>query len=86
MTGVNGQLGRDCVEELRKRGHNAIDSDIQKQDRDEYLSMDITDREAVMRTAADVKPDVIIHCAAWTAVDATEAEENRDKVHAINVG
>ena len=84
VTGVNGQLGHDCVEELRGRGHKAIGSDIQKQDKDEYLSMDITDRKAVMRTVADIKPDVIIHCAAWTAVDAAEAEENREKVHAIN--
>ena len=58
---------------------------FQKQDKDAYVSMDITDREAVMRTVADMKPDVIIHCAAWTAVDAAEAEENRGKVHAINV-
>ena len=85
VTGVNGQLGHDCVEELRKRGHSAIGSDIQKQDKDSYISMDITDREAVIRTVADVKPDVIIHCAAWTAVDAAEAEENREKVFAINV-
>lgn len=85
VTGVNGQLGHDCMEELGKRGHSAIGSDIQKQDKDSYISMDITDREAVIRTVADVKPDVIIHCAAWTAVDAAEAEENREKVHAINV-
>ena len=85
VTGVNGQLGHDCMEELRKRGHSAIGSDIQKQDKDSYISMDITDREAVIRTVADVKPDVIIHCAAWTAVDAAEAEENREKVFAINV-
>ena len=85
MTGVNGQLGHDCVEELRRRGHNVIGSDIQEQNRDEYLSMDITDRDAVMIAVADIKPEVIIHCAAWTAVDAAEADENRKKVHAINV-
>ena len=85
VTGVNGQLGHDCVEELRRRGHNVIGSDIQEQNRDEYLSMDITDRDAVMIAVADIKPEVIIHCAAWTAVDAAEADENRKKVHAINV-
>ena len=85
VTGVNGQLGHDCVEELRRRGHNVIGSDIQEQNRDEYLSMDITDRDAVMIAVADIKPAVIIHCAAWTAVDAAEADENRKKVYAINV-
>ena len=85
VTGVNGQLGHDCVEELRRRGHNVIGSDIQEQNRDEYLSMDITDRDAVMIAVADIKPEVIIHCAAWTAVDAAEADENRKKVYAINV-
>ena len=85
VTGVNGQLGHDCVEELRKRGYHVTGSDIQKLDQDAYVSMDITDREVVMRTVADLKPDVIIHCAAWTAVDAAEAEENRGKVYAINV-
>ena len=85
VTGVNGQLGHDCVEELRRRGHNVIGSDIQEQNRDEYLSMDITDRDAVMIAVAEIKPEVIIHCAAWTAVDAAEADENRKKVHAINV-
>ena len=85
VTGVNGQLGHDCVEELRKRGYHVTGSDIQKLDQDAYVSMDITDREVVMRTVVDLKPDVIIHCAAWTAVDAAEAEENRGKVYAINV-
>ena len=84
VTGVNGQLGHDCVEELRRRGYLVTGTDIQKQDKEAYVSMDITDRKAVMRTVADIKPDVIIHCAAWTAVDAAEAEENREKVHAIN--
>ena len=86
VTGVNGQLGHDCVEELHKRGHEVIGSDIQKQDNDAYVGMDITDREAVMSVVSSIKPDVIIHCAAWTAVDAAEAEENRRKVYAINAG
>ena len=49
-----------------------------------YMQLDITDAEAVMSVIKDVTPDVIIHCAAWTAVDAAEDEENREKVHAIN--
>lgn len=85
VTGVNGQLGHDCVEELNNRGYKVIGSDIQKQERDAYISMDITDRDAVLSAVSGIKPDVIIHCAAWTAVDAAEEEENRGKVYAINV-
>ncbi|MBQ8006899.1 MAG: dTDP-4-dehydrorhamnose reductase [Lachnospiraceae bacterium] len=85
VTGVNGQLGHDCVEELHNRGYNVIGSDIQKQERDAYFSMDITDRDAVLSAVSGIKPDVIIHCAAWTAVDAAEEEDNRGKVYAINV-
>lgn len=92
VTGVNGQLGHDCVNELTKRGYEAVGSDIQEAAAGltaagqaiTYIRLDITDREAVMRTIASVDPDVIIHCAAWTAVDAAEDEENRPKVHAIN--
>ena len=50
-----------------------------------YISLDITDKEAVSRVIKEVKPDVIVHCAAWTAVDAAEDEENQPKVRAINV-
>ena len=50
-----------------------------------YVQMDITDAEAVCRTISGIKPDAVIHCAAWTAVDAAEDEENREKVYAINV-
>lgn len=85
VTGVNGQLGHDCVEELNNRGYKVIGSDIQKQERDAYISMDITDRDAVLSAVSGIKPDVIIHCAAWTAVDAAEEEENHGKVYAINV-
>ena len=68
VTGVGGQLGHDCVNELVKRGHEAIGSDIQ----------------AKYSGVRRIRPDAIIHCAAWTAVDAAEDEENRPKVRAIN--
>lgn len=74
VTGVNGQLGFDVVNELNRRGHEAVGVDI--------AEMDITDRTAVERVMNKVKPEAVVHCAAWTAVDA--AEDNADKVHAIN--
>ena len=86
VTGVGGQLGFDVVNELKKRGHTAIGSDIidsAPQDF-EYIKLDITDKEAVSKAIADTKPDAVIHCAAWTAVDAAEDEENQPKVFAIN--
>jgi dTDP-4-dehydrorhamnose reductase len=82
VTGVGGQLGHDVVNELQKRGHEAIGSDLVSGD----LLLDITDREAVISAVSDIRPDAVIHCAAWTAVDAAEDEENRDKVFAINAG
>ncbi|MCQ2567743.1 MAG: dTDP-4-dehydrorhamnose reductase [Mogibacterium sp.] len=94
VTGVGGQLGHDCVNELMIRGHEAVGSDIQPSYAGvndgtavvtvPYVQLDITDKEAVKETIEDLKPDVIIHCAAWTAVDAAEDEENRAKVDAIN--
>lgn len=109
ISGVNGQLGHDCVNEMSKRGHEVIGSDIQKGDgtvalgdqaqvggaqlqgdcaragKPAYVSLDITDAEAVRNTIGALKPDAIIHCAAWTAVDAAEDEANKPKVYAINV-
>ena len=76
VTGVKGQLGYDIVSELNNRGHEAIGVDI--------AEMDITDKEAVERVLQSVKPQAVIHCAAWTAVDAAEEEENVSKVRAIN--
>ena len=73
VTGVKGQLGFDVVKELKKRGYDAVGVDINE--------MDITDAEVI----TDVNPDVVVHCAAWTAVDAAEDEENIPKVRAINV-
>lgn len=81
VTGANGQLGHDVVNELRKRGHEAITTDIIG-DMD-YL-LDIT-KEDVIDSVKKTDPDAIIHCAAWTAVDAAEDEENKEKVYAINV-
>ncbi len=98
VTGVCGQLGHDVVNELIKRGHLAVGSDIADsylgvQDGSEvtkapYVKLDITDEAAVKKLFAegfsDGKIDVIVHCAAWTAVDAAEDEANKPKVKAIN--
>lgn len=95
VTGVMGQLGHDVVNELLKRGYEAVGSDIADAPIEDgsvdcgsgkvrYVKLDITDEAAVTKAVEDVKPDAIIHCAAWTAVDAAEDEENKDKVFAIN--
>ena len=81
VTGANGQLGHDVVNELRDRGHFAITTDIAG---DMDYILDIT-KEDVIDAVKRIEPDVIIHCAAWTAVDAAEDEENKEKVYAINV-
>ncbi len=81
VTGANGQLGHDVVNELRKRGHEAITTDIAGEM--DYL-LDITKDDAV-DSIKKIDPEAIIHCAAWTAVDAAEDEENRERVYAINV-
>ena len=87
VTGVAGQLGHDVVNELTKRGHEAIGSDIAPalETTVKYVPLDITDATAVEQTIQNVQPDAIVHCAAWTAVDAAEDEENQAKVRAINV-
>lgn len=87
VTGVGGQLGYDVVYELKKRGYEAVGSDILDETAAdcEYIKLDITDAQAVENVIFDVKPDVVVHCAAWTAVDAAEDEENISKVRAINV-
>ncbi len=94
VTGVAGQLGHDVVNELAKRGLIAVGSDIHEAyagirdgsaaESAAYVRMDITDRAAVFRAVEELRPDAVIHCAAWTAVDAAEDEENRPKVLAIN--
>lgn len=84
VTGVGGQLGYDVMNELIKRGHTAVGCDIIDKDDDNYIKLDITDKQAVEKVISETKPDAVIHCAAWTAVDAAEDEENKDKVFAIN--
>ncbi len=88
VTGVCGQLGYDTVNELKSRGHEAVGSDILSESTCdcEYIQLDITDKAAVEAAIKGCNPDAVIHCAAWTAVDAAEDEENRDKVRAINAG
>lgn len=76
VTGVKGQLGYDCVNELTKRGHEAIGVDIEE--------MDITDASSVNNVIKETSPDAVIHCAAWTAVDAAEDAENLEKVRLVN--
>ncbi len=88
VTGVCGQLGFDVVNEALARGYKAIGSDILPKSTlvgTEYVQLDITDAVAVKVVIEELRPDVIIHCAAWTAVDAAEAPENQEKVHQINV-
>ena len=87
VTGIGGQLGYDVMNELTKRGHEAVGSDIldSVDIGKPYVKLDITDADAVAETIGQIKPDVVIHCAAWTAVDAAEDEENIPKVRAINV-
>ena len=77
VTGVKGQLGFDVVKELEKRGFEAIGTDIEE--------MDITDAASVEEVIGEARPQAVIHCAAWTAVDLAEDEANADKVRAINV-
>ena len=78
VTGVKGQLGYDVVHECEKRGHHVRGVDVEE--------MDITDMSAVSRVMTETCPDVVVHCAAWTAVDAAEDEDNISKVRAINAG
>jgi dTDP-4-dehydrorhamnose reductase len=96
VTGVGGQLGHDVMNELAKRGHEGIGSDIAPAYSGAadgtpvttmpYIALDITDRAAVERVITEVNPDAVIHCAAWTAVDLAEDEDKQEKVRAINAG
>ena len=96
VTGVAGQLGHDVMNELAKRGMKGIGSDIADsyagaQDGTavttmKYVPMDLTDGESVEARIIFEQPDAVIHCAAWTAVDAAEDEENQAKVKVINFG
>ena len=86
VTGVGGQLGYDVMNELRKRRFDCVGSDIIDKSDNNYVQLDITDKAAVDKTLSEINPDAVIHCAAWTAVDSAEDEENREKVFAINAG
>lgn len=86
VTGVGGQLGHDVMNELQKRGHEAVGSDILPELPGSYVPLDITDAAAVEQVLIQVKPDAVIHCAAWTAVDLAEDEDKVEKVRAINAG
>lgn len=96
VTGVNGQLGHDVMNELCKRGHEGIGSDIADAYNGipdgsavtgmPYVKLDITDKEAVTEAISELKPDAVIHCAAWTAVDMAEDDDKIEMVRKINVG
>ena len=96
VTGVNGQLGHDVMNELASRGYEGVGSDLAplysgiadgtSVTRMPYVSLDITDASAVKRVLEEVHPDAVVHCAAWTAVDMAEDDENVAKVRAVNAG
>ncbi|MCC8140510.1 MAG: dTDP-4-dehydrorhamnose reductase [Lachnospiraceae bacterium] len=95
VTGVGGQLGHDIMNELAKRGYEGIGSDIAPAYSGvadgtavtgmPYVQLDITDRGAVDKILSDMQPDVIVHCAAWTAVDLAEDDDKVEKVRLVNV-
>lgn len=96
VTGAGGQLGHDAMNELYARGYEGVGSDIapvysgiadgSAVTKMPYVSMDITDAEAVKTVITQVQPDVVVHCAAWTAVDLAEDADKVEKVRAINAG
>ena len=87
VTGVGGQLGHDVINELTSRGYEAIGSDVVDMVSSgmPYVALDITDAKAVERVITEIRPDAVVHCAAWTAVDAAEDADKQEKVKAINV-
>jgi len=94
VTGVSGQLGHDVMNELNKRGHEGIGTATGPEYRGiqdgsavtkmRYVQLDITDEEAVTKCLQDIRPDAVIHCAAWTSVDAAEEPENAERAYAVN--
>ena len=101
VTGVAGRLGHDVMNELNKRGHVGIGSDVmisenigmpinttplnECEELPSFVKMDITNRADVLHQINDLHPDVIVHCAAWTNVDGAEDPDKKDIVHKINV-
>lgn len=96
VTGVGGQLGHDVMNELAKRGHTGVGSDMAPEYSGvadgsavtsmPYVQLDITDSVAVDKAISEIKPDAVIHCAAWTAVDMAEDDANVAKVRGVNAG
>lgn len=96
ITGVGGQLGHDVMNELAKRGYEGVGSDVQPAysgvadgsavNAMPYVQLDITDKDAVRKIITEIKPDAVIHCAAWTAVDMAEDDDKVEKVRAVNAG
>ncbi len=96
VTGVNGQLGHDVMNELYRRGHEGAGADLAEVCADAaegsaaaampYVSLDITDKDAVRKVITEMRPDAVIHCAAWTAVDLAEDDDKTEKVRAVNAG
>lgn len=94
VTGVGGQLGHDVMNELAKRGYEGVGSDLAPvysgiSDGTEvtgmpYVQMDITDNDSVEKIISGENPNVVVHCAAWTAVDLAEDEDKQEKVHMVN--
>ena len=99
VTGLTGQLGHDVMLELAARGHEAVGtarrmpeewppcpgSSGRAENAPAFVRLDLTDEAAVKAAVSEVRPDAVIHCAAWTAVDAAEDPENRDVVYKANV-
>ena len=95
VTGVAGQLGHDVMNELAGRGYEGVGSDLKEEysgikdgtpvETMPYVPMDITDQASVEKVLSEGRPDVVVHCAAWTAVDLAEDEDKKEKVRAINV-
>ena len=95
VTGVGGQLGHDIMNELHKRGHEGVGSDLAPAYSGiadgsavttmPYMPLDITDKSAVERVISEIRPEAVIHCAGWTAVDAAEDAEKQAMVRRINV-
>lgn len=99
VTGITGQLGHDVMKELARRGHTAvgtvrcdpdeiqISGNVMDKETPEptFVTMDLTDRSTVLSEIARLSPNAVIHCAAWTAVDAAEDPENRETVYEANV-
>ncbi len=96
VTGVGGQLGHDVMNELASRGIDGVGSDLAPQYSGvqdgsavtamPYMALDITDAQAVDQVLTQVSPDVVVHCAAWTAVDLAEDDDKVEKVRMINAG